>query len=380
MSDPIYKGAYTIGNGKSPVVISTSGKVVIKVKDKYFPINYSDLGNTSQSEAEETKQEELPIKIVSPEEVNALKDTLTTDTLVVSTDNRLYLYHSGQIKEVQASVPSDYVANSVTTNKLVVKTAEVVPMLNASYLGGSSSTDFLKKSESATLTGNLTFSRYINIAGFEGDSVYLNAKTGQLNVKKLLTDEIVMGTDYKESYEFKKKGVVLGAGSSKVVEGVFTVERPEGAELDIVVDNEGVSHINQHIKLSTSVENFVLGEEIIYMSEGNGPIYGLAVDKVVEENKIVVQINDPFPDDEEERTSFIEKYEIDLSHPIYQPIKVGLVGNVGPLYTYSDGSAKLGSSGDVITITASGEVVIDKLEVLQEQLNELKNIVNNLQS
>ena len=47
MNDPIYKQATTIGDGKSPVVINTSGKVVVKVNGKYFPLNFQEVTNSS---------------------------------------------------------------------------------------------------------------------------------------------------------------------------------------------------------------------------------------------------------------------------------------------------------------------------------------------
>ena len=54
MSDPIYKNSINLGNGKSDVIISTAGKVIVKVKDRYYTLNYN---NSEKSKIENFRYE-----------------------------------------------------------------------------------------------------------------------------------------------------------------------------------------------------------------------------------------------------------------------------------------------------------------------------------
>ena len=61
MSDPIYKNSINLGNGKSDVIISTAGKVIVKVKDRYYTLNYN---NSEKSEEKVIKPSIVPTSIV----------------------------------------------------------------------------------------------------------------------------------------------------------------------------------------------------------------------------------------------------------------------------------------------------------------------------
>ena len=60
MADPIYKNSTTLGDGKSDIIINTAGKIVVKVKDRYYNWTYNT-SNTEKSKDFNGKVEKVNI-------------------------------------------------------------------------------------------------------------------------------------------------------------------------------------------------------------------------------------------------------------------------------------------------------------------------------
>lgn len=202
MSDPIYKGAYSIGNGKGPVVINTSGKVVIKVRDKYFPLNFeSSSTNNSAENPKDTPT--VPILIVAQRDIQSTITTLSEDTLLLSPDGGIYLFYNKALYNIQTTLPDNGTFNMLTVNKLTVKSAELVPLLNANYLEGKPASEFARLKDSASIQAPWVFQQPITVNQINGDNIYLDGATGVMKVEKLGVSEIQLGDIDALSVELK---------------------------------------------------------------------------------------------------------------------------------------------------------------------------------
>ena len=150
MNDPIYKQATTIGDGKSPVVINTSGKVVVKVNDKYFPLNFQEVTNSSTTIED---NDSFPIKIIPKEDIPSILPSLSEDTLILSPEGEITLYYNGELISLGQLVIPDVLTLStlVLTKNLKVFSKELVDNLNANYLEGKRSRDFVSSIEQQTI-------------------------------------------------------------------------------------------------------------------------------------------------------------------------------------------------------------------------------------
>lgn len=151
MSDPIYKGATTIGNGRSPVVIDTSGKVVIKVREKYFPLNFQD---TQSAETTSSKEESssVAIEVILQSEIQSLVQKLTEDTLIVTNEGQIYLFSNGELVNLQAAIPASLELTSLTvSNQFAIKNNKEVSNLNANYLQGRTANEFGQVNRNTTI-------------------------------------------------------------------------------------------------------------------------------------------------------------------------------------------------------------------------------------
>lgn len=192
MSDPIYKGATKIGNGRGPVVIETSGKVVIKVKEKYFPLNFQDATEESQSESQvEIKQN---IKIIPQSDLQEVISTLTEDTIIVTQEGQLFLFSSGKLISLQASIPSDLSINNLTVaNKLTMGNNSEVLNLNANYLQGNSASSFGHVNKDTTIKSRWNFQSPVTFSALEGPETYIG-NDGVWRGKTLYIDNIIFNS------------------------------------------------------------------------------------------------------------------------------------------------------------------------------------------
>jgi hypothetical protein len=149
MSDPIYKNSVSLGNSKSDVIINTAGKVIIKVKDRYYTLDY----NTDPEKIEEKEAEILTDLIIlkTDGEVEEVINTLTKDSVIITAENTMYLYLDNTIYPFDFNNTGSTVFNDITVNNklsingaLEIKSSNIVQNLNAQYLNGNTSDVFVK--------------------------------------------------------------------------------------------------------------------------------------------------------------------------------------------------------------------------------------------
>lgn len=231
MSDPIYKNSVSLGNSKSDVIINTAGKVIIKVKDRYYTLNY----NTDSGKTEEKETEILTDLIIlkTDSEVEEVINTLTKDSVIITAENTMYLYLDSAIYPFDFNNTGSTVFNDLTVNNklsingtLEIKSSSLVQNLNAQYLNGNTADVFVRVnlpqtiSETWTFVSNIFFNKGISdpaqktLLDFETSSLVIdNITVKNLTVTSEENSEDNEADDNSIEIDYIKAQTFLGEGS-----------------------------------------------------------------------------------------------------------------------------------------------------------------------
>lgn len=206
MADPIYKNSESVGKDGADLVLKTAGKVVVKVKDRYYQLNFKD---TNSSKTINT------IIVNDGDEVtNSLVD-IVKDTLFITKNGEQYLYIFDDNKlvklgETQSDIIStfdDVVINGDLTvlGNISVDDNTMIKNLNAEYLDGKKASDFIQNNINNTIKGEWTFNDTINTNKINGtNNNYIDLSSGVLNIdtiqcSKLISDDCTCSNDLGDS-------------------------------------------------------------------------------------------------------------------------------------------------------------------------------------
>lgn len=232
MSDPIYKNSVSLGNSKSDVIINTAGKVIIKVKDRYYTLDY----NTDPEKIEEKEAEILTDLIIlkTDGEVEEVINTLTKDSVIITAENTMYLYLDNTIYPFDFNNTGSTVFNDITVNNklsingaLEIKSSNIVQNLNAQYLNGNTSDVFVKVnlpqtiSETWTFVSNIFFNKNISDPS---QKTLLNFETSSLVIDNITVKNLTVTSEDNETdnetdnanikIDYIKAQTFLGEGSN----------------------------------------------------------------------------------------------------------------------------------------------------------------------
>ena len=169
MDNSIINNSYVVGIASRDLVLQTFGKVYVKVKDRYYKLDFENNlieNNDSNNESNDV------IIINNSSEINDI--TYPGDNkLIVSLDGKLYATSNGQIHEIVFKAEISNKFETITVNgqviihaqdgvpPLVIDSTTMVKNLNANYLNGYTSDQFAIKNKNELITGNWTFDNQI---------------------------------------------------------------------------------------------------------------------------------------------------------------------------------------------------------------------------
>lgn len=165
MADALHKNAETIGSTNKDLVLNTFGRIYIRVRDRYYELNYSNAGSSDIS----NNQKNDPDILILESSNNLASITYPGDNKVVLTlDGGFYITVNGEykpytIKQTGSSLEIEdlTVKNPIkilTTNEppFIINSKQLVENLNAQYLNGYTDDKFAKKAENESISGNWT--------------------------------------------------------------------------------------------------------------------------------------------------------------------------------------------------------------------------------
>ena len=165
MADALHKNAETIGSTNQDLVLNTFGRIYIRVRDRYYELNYGNSGSNNVS----NKEKNDPDIIILESSNNLASITYPGDNKVVLTlDGGFYITINGEyrpytIKQTGSSweiedltVKNPIKILTTTESPFIINSKQLVENLNAQYLNGYTDDEFAKKAENESISGNWT--------------------------------------------------------------------------------------------------------------------------------------------------------------------------------------------------------------------------------
>lgn len=172
MADALHKNAETVGSISKDLVLNTFGRIYIRVRDKYYELNYDNTGldNTSN----DSKNDPDIIILESSDDLTSI--TYPGDSKVILTlDGGFYITVNGEyrpytVKQTGSSweIEDLTVRNPIkilttTEPPFIINSKQLVENLNAQYLNGYTDDKFAKKAENESISGNWTIKNILFI-------------------------------------------------------------------------------------------------------------------------------------------------------------------------------------------------------------------------
>lgn len=172
MADALHKNAETVGSISKDLVLNTFGRIYIRVRDKYYELNYDNTGldNTSN----DSKNDPDIIILESSDDLTSI--TYPGDSKVILTlDGGFYITVNGEyrpytVKQTGSSweiedltVKNPIKILTTTEPPFIINSKQLVENLNAQYLNGYTDDKFAKKAENESISGNWTIKNILFI-------------------------------------------------------------------------------------------------------------------------------------------------------------------------------------------------------------------------
>lgn len=165
MADALHKNAETIGSISKDLVLNTFGRIYIRVRDRYYELNYGNAGSNGTSNS----QKNDPDIIILESSNNLVSIPYPGDNKVVLTlDGGFYITVNGEYKPYTIKqTGSSWEINDLTVKNpikvlttteppFIINSKLLVENLNAQYLNGYTDDQFAKKAEDESISGNWT--------------------------------------------------------------------------------------------------------------------------------------------------------------------------------------------------------------------------------
>ena len=237
-----------VGDSKKDLILQTSGKVYIQVKDRFYEIKFKEDDSSS-----EEKDTEIPSKIIFEDDPSILDSNYKypgEDYLIIAGGE---FYRTSNNEYIKVDISSEQITtftSPITITSLsapfIISSTQLVKNLNAEYLNGNTSSDFAKINKNEVINSwtinNLTSKIISNKEG----TALLDLETGVLEINSIKVNnlEVVNSSEVStdedsiqtESYDIINKKTYFSNGvtvssivqvdklSSEIEDGIFTNE------------------------------------------------------------------------------------------------------------------------------------------------------------
>ena len=135
-----------VGDSKKDLILQTSGKVYVQVKDRFYEIKFKEDDSSS-----EEKDTEIPSKIIFEDDPSILDSNYKypgEDYLIIAGGE---FYRTSNNEYIKVDISSEQITtftSPITITSLsapfIISSTQLVKNLNAEYLNGNTSSDFAK--------------------------------------------------------------------------------------------------------------------------------------------------------------------------------------------------------------------------------------------
>lgn len=224
-----------VGNSRRNLVIKTAGIIRVLVGDKYYNLNFRDQSNDSKNEDVENNVTQDFIIAESIKPYNIGKIDYPGDNKVIFTlDGDIYYTKQNKYNKY-LNIKTEHVDNSpfsVSSNgSVIISNSNMVGNLNAQYLNGKTSSDFIENAETIRLKKIVVDS----IESYDGNFYYKDGITSiehtqnkfkyiSLNNDYTLKDDCINYTIKSNEYK-----VILPNDGKSSIFNIFAID-------DITID------------------------------------------------------------------------------------------------------------------------------------------------
>lgn len=169
--DALHKNTEVLGSVNKDLILNTFGKIYVRVRDKYYELNYNNFNINDDSKNNSNSD------IIILESSNDLYDiTYPGDKkIIITLDGGFYITNDGKYNlfNIKQTSNSWELTNLTVKNPITVLTTSEPPFiinsnklvknLNSQYLNGYKDTDFAKKNVDENIKGNWTIKNILYI-------------------------------------------------------------------------------------------------------------------------------------------------------------------------------------------------------------------------
>lgn len=190
-----------VGDKGKDLILQTSGRVYVQVKDRFYEINFR--GDDEKDKEEE--KEETP-RVIFVDDASVLDDSYPYpgDDYLIIAGGEFFQTTNGEYKQISISAQ----VNTTFTTPLTITTLEspfnisstnLVRNLNAEYLNGVSSTSFTRKDNNENITEWTINTLNSNIIKDVNSQTILNLKGGTLDIDTIRVKNLFVDTTIDEN-------------------------------------------------------------------------------------------------------------------------------------------------------------------------------------
>lgn len=386
-----------VGDKGKDLILQTSGRVYVQVKDRFYPINFRDTDNPNSSENSNTSNNSNIKGVLIVDNLETYSGEYPGDgtPVIDSSSGIFYQASNNSYTKLPSSAVSDFKSpiniqlEDTSQSPLVINSNALIENLNAEYLSGYSSNDYTKKASNERIEGNWSFptlvvDKIVNKSG----TTYFDLSRGELMTSSLVTNTFSSNSTRTSIVKKTSNGDIYIQLSSEMFtpsilglsgETITTTEE-DGSEKEqvnyspwiyITVGNENDKYSTNGI-LSSSTYKFTTDGEAaigrVKKEDVDGKIsyspwininsneailsagtYQFKSDKTATIGPIVLN-NDG--------TISIGNYTIDTKGNL----------NIGHIKIHADGTATIGSGEYQATIDADGKFQIPEKCIIKENI------------
>lgn len=147
-----------VGDKNKDLVLKTSGRVYVQVKDRFYELNFRD--DEIGDDKEEEKKEELPQIIIASDEDSVKSMEYPGDNhIIITEDGKFFIskdqdYEELQIQTANSTEFLEPITIDTYEAPLIISSNQLVKKLNAEYLNGIKSDKFARIDIPQTIKSN----------------------------------------------------------------------------------------------------------------------------------------------------------------------------------------------------------------------------------
>lgn len=195
-----------VGDKGKDLILQTSGRVYVNVKDRFYPLNFNEDDRKSKEKEEETEKTPIILFIDDDSEL----ETYTypgDDHLIISNTGTIYKTKGGEYIQIniKSTASQSNIFNSPITIRsssapFIISSNKLVQFLNAEYLDGLSADKFLRKNiDTLTLSSGEFEEIFTNTISDKNNKTLIDLNNSNLTIDTINVKNINIASENNDN-------------------------------------------------------------------------------------------------------------------------------------------------------------------------------------